>query len=223
MNGYAPYNHVQLHDDGQHGDGSANDGVFGGSLPAFPVHTQVFHYVEVRTGGDAITSVFEPNKAEAEPFTYVVRAVEAGESDIVINEVLAENRTAVQDPQGDYEDFIELYNTGDAAIDLSGMYLSDNNDNPRKFAFPAGTQIEARGYLVVWADENGKAKEGIHANFKLASSGEVVRLIDSDARGNALLDEVIFADQKPDRSTARFPSAKGGFRPAVPTPGEKNL
>ncbi len=216
---HAPFQYVELRSEGSR----PGDRVFESSLPAFPVNTQVYYYAEVRSGGESLVSVFEPRKAEAEPLTYVVRAAAPAESVVLINEVLAENRTAVEDPQGDYEDFIELYNTSDRSVSLSGMYLSDSRENPRKYAFPEGTKIAANGYLVVWADENGKAKKGLHANFKLSSKGEAVRLIDSDARGNRVLSEVVFADQKPDRSMARFPGVKGSFRSAVPTPGKKNF
>ena len=43
-----------------------------------------------------------------------------------INEFLAANDTVNQDPQGDYDDWIEIYNSGNSQIDMSGMYLTDD-------------------------------------------------------------------------------------------------
>jgi hypothetical protein len=212
---YAPFQYVALSANGE-------EGAFGGVLPAYPVNTQVFYYAEVRSGGDTMVSDFSPNKAEASPYTYTVRAAAPSDSVIVINEVLAENRTVVQDPQGDYDDFIELFNLSDEAVDLSGMFLSDVNEKPRKFAFPDGTVIDAKGYLVVWADENGKAKSGVHANFKISSKGEVIRLIDSDERGNGLLDELVLDSQKPDRSYGRSRGSDSRLGSLVPSPGAAN-
>jgi hypothetical protein len=212
---YAPFQYVALAAKGE-------EGSFEGLVPAYPVKTQVFYYAEVRSGGDTIVSDFSPNKAEASPYTYTVRAAAPIDSVVVINEVLAENRTVVQDPQGDYDDFIELFNSSDEAVDLTGMFLSDVNEKPRKFAFPEGTIIEANGYLVVWADENGKAKSGVHANFKISSKGEVLRLIDSDERGNRLLDEIVLDSQKPDRSYGWVRGSASRLGPLVPTPGAVN-
>ena len=63
---------------------------------------------------------------------------------------------------------------------ISGWYLSDNPDNPRKWVFPEGSVIAANSFLIVWANEDGKAPEGLHANFKLSSYGESVLLSSLD-------------------------------------------
>ena len=64
-----------------------------------------------------------------------------------------------------YEDWIELYNTTNGDINLSGIYLTDNPDNPTKWEFPAGTVIKASSYLTVWADEDGKNNRGSARQF----------------------------------------------------------
>src|SRR5262245_17856722 len=43
------------------------------------------------------------------------------------------------------EEFIELYNAGEADVDISGWYFSDGVS----FTFPRGTTIPRDGYLVV--------------------------------------------------------------------------
>jgi hypothetical protein len=135
---------------------------------------------------------------------------------------MASNHATMRDPQGHYDDWIELLNSSDQEVDLSGMYLTDNSDNPRKWAFPKGTTLAPGAYLIVWADEDGNANPGLHASFKLSKDGETVMLVDADGRGNALLDSVTFGKQRDDVSFGRLPDGKGAFRASQATPGGTN-
>lgn len=74
-----------------------------------------------------------------------------------INEVMASNGSTIADEDGDFEDWIELYNYGDEPVDLSGWGLSDNYDQPFKWTFPESAVIHPDEYLLVWA--SGKARE----------------------------------------------------------------
>jgi hypothetical protein len=203
-------------------DGQVNGGVFTANIPAQLAGKKIRYYVEARSGGAEMTSDFYPAHAEAKPLTFRVKAPKAGQSVLAINEVVSENQAAAKDPQGDFDDYIEIVNTSDSEIDLSGKYLTDSKKNPRKWKFPKGTKIAAGGRLVVWADEDGKAKEGLHANFKLAKGGETIQLIDSDNAGNSILDEVKFAKLGPDSAYRRLPDAKGDFSEGAATPGAAN-
>jgi hypothetical protein len=202
--------------------GQADDGVFAATIPPQLAGKKVRYYVEARSGGAEMTADFFPARAEAKPLTFRVNAPKATDSVLVINEVVAENKSVAEDPQGDFDDYIEIVNTSDSEIDLSGKYLTDNKKNPRKWRFPKGTKLAAGGRLVVWADEDGKAKEGLHANFKLAKGGETIQLIDSDNAGNSILDEVTFTKLGPDSAYRRLPDAKGDFSEGSPTPGVAN-
>jgi len=62
---------------------------------------------------------------------------------------------------------------------LTGHYLTDDPTNPHKWQFPDGTKTPAKGYLLIWADEDGSDTPGLHASFKLEKSGEQVLLIDT--------------------------------------------
>ncbi len=146
-------------------------------------------------------------------------------SPVVINELMADNDNTVPDPQGDYDDWLELHNRTDMALPLTGLYLSDKEDNPTKWAFPENTVIPANGYLIVWLDEDHddeNATEGLHANFKLSKGGETVMLVDTDARGNQVLDSVIFGEQGTDVAYGRLPNGTGEFQVIVATPGAEN-
>ncbi len=219
---WAPFQHVLMFDDGTHNKGTAGDGLYGGDIPPFPAGTQVHYYVEARSPASVGTTAFYPSKAEFGALTYRVAVPIATASPLVINELMAANQTTISDPQGRYDDWIELLNVSDQEVDLSGMYLTDQKENPRKWAFPKGTTLAPGAYLVVWADEEGHANPGLHANFKLGKDGETVMLIDSNARGNAMLDSVTFGKQKDDVAFGRMPDGKGAFRTLQATPGGTN-
>jgi hypothetical protein len=212
-----PYGQVSMQPDGQ-----AGVGVFTADIPAQLAGKKIRYYVEARSGGAEMTSDFYPAHAEAKPLTFRVKAPKTGQSVLVINEIVSENQAVAKDPQGDFDDYIEIANTSDREVDLSGKFLTDSKKNPRKWKFPKGTKIAADGRLVVWADEDSKAKEGLHANFKLAKGGETIQLIDSDNAGNSILDEVKFAKLGPDSAYRRLPDAKGPFSKGAATPGAAN-
>ena len=103
------------------------------------------------------------------------------QADVVINEVMASN--------GYYEnghawDWVELYNNGDSAEDLSGWGFTDSKKDLYKFTFPDGAKLKAGEYLTIWCTgtENKTPGKGdtFYADFKISSSGETLRLTDKD-------------------------------------------
>jgi hypothetical protein len=90
----------------------------------------------------------------------------------LINEFMASNATTIADDDGDYSDWIELYNPGDNALDLTGCYLSDDTGNPLRWQFPAGI-IQPHGFLLVWAsNKNRQSPTGeLHTNFAIGAGG----------------------------------------------------
>lgn len=216
------FSSVVMYDDGRHRDGRAGDGEFAGEIPAFPTGTKIRYYLEARAVESLGTTAFAPVSAEWGARAFRIGLSPAEPSPVVINELLALNSKSVSDPQGDFDDWIELYNRSDSAVDLSGMYLSDRADNLRKWMFPRGTNIPPRGYLVVWADEDVGEEVGLHANFKLSGNGEQLLLIDTDARGNRVLDSMEFGYQREDISYGRMPDGSGDFRSLYVSPGRSN-
>jgi len=71
---------------------------------------------------------------------------------------MASNSAIAKDPQGQYDDWIELHNPTESAIDVGGLYLTDDLENPTQWRIPGGnptaTTIPARGFLLIWADED---------------------------------------------------------------------
>ena len=143
---------------------------------------------------------------------------------LAINELIASNSSCIQDPQKQYDDWIEIHNYGADAIDIAGMYLTDNFSVPTKWLIPAGnpvaTTIPAGGYLLIWAD-NDTTDTGLHANFKLDADGEEISLFGSD--GITLIDSITFSVQSTDISYGRYPDAGEDWRLFTrPSPAAQN-
>ncbi len=143
---------------------------------------------------------------------------------LVINEVMASNSSTKADPQGQYDDWIEIYNYGDMPVDAGGLYLTDNPGNPTKWQIPANepavTTVTPQGYLLIWADGDIE-DEGLHADFKLSADGESVCLFDID--GTSLLDSITFPQLPSDVSYGRYPDAGNELDFfAAATPGATN-
>lgn len=219
---YGRFSVTQMFDDGAHGDGVANDGVFGAATTNYPAGAKVRYYVEARAGNTAKAARFSPARAELDTYNYRVALATATNSPVIINELMADNEKTAADPQGQFDDWIELRNVTDQAVDLTGHYLSDEPNSPRKWQFPNGAVIAPNGYLLVWADENGQATPGLHASFKLSSSGEELFLLDTDAKLNAVLDSVSFGQQTKDRSYGRPAASPDIWAIMTPTPGTAN-
>lgn len=212
----------QMFDDGAHGDGAAGDGVFGGATATYPAGTKVRYYIEARSANAARAARFSPARAEQDTYSYRVAITTASNSPVVINELMPSNTSAIADPQGEFDDWLELRNLTDQEVDLTGRYLSDEPNNPRKWAFPAGTTIPADAYLIVWCDEDGSASPGLHASFKLSASGESVFLTDTDANLNAILDSITFGALETDVSFGRAGNDADTWTIQAPTPGIAN-
>lgn len=197
-------------------------GSYVGSIPAYPVETKVYYYVEASAVITHGTTTFSPARAEFGAAHYIVTAPRAEEITVVINELMAANTNSITDPQGEYEDWLELHNITDKPVVLTGMYLTDKVDNLKKWEFPEDTTIPARGYLIVWLDEDGKATDGLHANFKLSRNGETVMLVDTNARNNQIVDIITFDQMETDSAIGRLPNAEGEFQVVKMTPGKQN-
>ena len=153
--------------------------------------------------------------------------IESKHNGVYITELMAKNGSTLTGPDGTSCDWIELYNTTDETVDISGCGISDDETKPYKCTFPEGTVIAPHGYLVLYCTESDV--EGyICLDFALSGSGETV--IFTNAVGG-ILDLVTFESQTKDVSWARVYGADGdfdplndlGFEPCIePTPGYPN-
>jgi len=137
---------------------------------------------------------------------------------ILINELLPKNTQYGSDQDGEYDDWIEIYNPANVDQDISGYYLTDSKKNLTKWKFPVGTTISKNSYLIVWADED-TTQVGLHTNFKLSADGENVVLLTPQLDVINLVEYPITLQEQ---SWARKPNATGDFEWSVPTFGKAN-
>jgi len=201
------FSKMQMFDDGLHNDGAAGDGIFGAELPAFPIGTYVRFYIEARANDTWKTAKFEPLGAEHDVYIYQVVTENVQGIPVVINELMPDNTNAVPDQNGEYDDWVELYNLSTEPFDLSGYYLSDKMDQLNRWQFPSGTIIPGNGYLIIWCD-NHLTQAGLHANFALSKSGEDVVLSTPDLQ---IVDAIAFPAAPANKSYARVPNGTGNF------------
>lgn len=145
--------------------------------------------------------------------------VSPSDSPIRLNEILPSNSDNCPDEVGERNDWVELFNPTDVAIDLGGYSLTDDTATPRKSVIPAGVMIEARSALLFWADATPD-QGNTHLTFKFNSKQEAVVLYDPEARQ---VDIYRWTDAYSDISFARVPDGTGDwFRCATPTCGGDN-
>ncbi|MGB0384421.1 MAG: CotH kinase family protein [Ardenticatenaceae bacterium] len=110
------------------------------------------------------------------------KASQTGEG-VVINELVADNESGLLDEDGHAEDWIELHNSSDMPVELSGWSLTDDEQHVSGWILPAVT-LPAHGYLVIFASGKDRALAGgeLHTNFTLNGSGEYLALLDADGQ-----------------------------------------
>ena len=145
---------------------------------------------------------------------------------VYISELMARNGTTTAGPNGQYPDWIELLNTTNAPVDLSGCGISDDIRKPYKFTFPQGSSIDPGQYLVLWCMV--EQMDGyISLPFNLSGSkGDAVILVD---KNGGILDMWEFGAQEKDYSLIRGYTGDGNLDvhsdfvvTDKPTPGYPN-
>lgn len=147
QNTYNPFRRIQMFDDGAHNDGTAGDGVFGVTLAIGNGNIEYYVYAENNQQGR-----FYPARAAYE-YMEIPVLTEPGE--LLINEIMAKN-ASYPDPYGELDDWVEIYNPNDYAIDIGGMYMTDSHYSDGITTWtqipanaPAITTIQPHGYLLV--------------------------------------------------------------------------
>lgn len=206
--GFAPFQQIQMFDDGNHDDGAVDDGVYGVSIDLNAIVTEYYVYAENSTIGR-----FLPRRAQKEVFQIIANVTEPTDVTIIINEFMASNTNSASDTNGDFDDWIELYNYGDEPVDMSLMFLSDSYNMLQKWQFSDATIIQPHSFLIVWAD-NEVDQGDLHASFSLSADGEAVVL---SYYSGYIIDSVSFGGQISNISMQRCPDNQDVFFMALPT------
>ncbi|MDB4573149.1 CotH kinase family protein [bacterium] len=142
----------------------------------------------------------------------------------VISEFMAANETGLQDGDGEFSDWIEIFNPTASSVDLSSYFLTEDSSDLTKWSFPP-LPLAPGERIIVFASGKGAAGPAgeIHTNFKLSAGGEYLALV--TASGSTLLQEfaptypaldedVSYGILRGDLSTSRVLG--------TPTPGQPN-
>ncbi|MBT3215962.1 MAG: lamin tail domain-containing protein [Candidatus Marinimicrobia bacterium] len=186
--------------------------------------TTVYYYIKAVDESDLVS--LEPSDAPTTTSSYTVSAEAYVPPALVINEFLASNDTCCTDEHGNFDDFIEIFNNGTEAVDIGGMYLTDDLSAPTTWQIPTrapdSTTINPGGFLLLWADK--ESEQGIlHIELKLGSGGEQIGLFSSDATNTVPIDTLTYPAQTTDISRGRNPDGSDTWEFFnIPTPGESN-
>ncbi|MCK5473379.1 MAG: lamin tail domain-containing protein, partial [Planctomycetes bacterium] len=103
------------------------------------------------------------------------------EKPLQITELVASNITGLADEDGNYCDWVEIYNRSHFDVNLDGWYLTDNDGDLTRWQFPA-VVLEPGEFLVVFASAKDRSTnpDYLHTNFRLDRQGEYLALIKSD-------------------------------------------
>ena len=203
---YDPFTRIQMFDDGLHNDGAAGDELYGVEVTIQGTEMEYYFYAENANAGR-----FSPARAEYEFYTV------SPKKGLVINEISAANNSIASDLNGDFDDWVELYNASSDPIAIGGYHLSDESGNLIKWQLPNFT-LQPGAYFIVWCD-NQTSQSGVHANFKLSANGEGLYLADDLG---FLIDQVVYPVQYADITYGRLPNGTGPFNYLQPTFGAQN-
>lgn len=202
------FTRVSMYDDGNHNDGAASDGVYGLTITMNTPSMEYYFYAENNDAG-----TFYPARAEHEFLTLRASFSEPAFSQLVLNEFMTDNSGFLDDEYNDSEDWIELYNTSTAVLNLENVYLSDDASNLLKWKFPANSAIAPDGYFVVWADDDS-LEMLYHTNFNLSKDSGKLFLT---YQNGTILDSITYGVQTSNLTYGRLPNGTGSFTQLNPT------
>lgn len=196
--------------------GSGSSVAVSGLAPETTCHVQVFEY-----NGGGEYRVYNTAPATGNPASEATLAPPPHA--LYLNEVLSSNSSNIQDEDGDFSDWVELYNAGPDPVSLQGWGLSDSYASPFKWVFGDVT-IAPGEYLVVWASSKNRPAvtngNQLHTSFAISAGGEEVILTHPDG---TRVDELEPIAIPTDVSIGRQPDGTGPWKFFdVPTPGASN-
>ena len=185
----------------------------------FESQTEDVSYGRYPDGGD--DWVFFPVPTPGVSNTWTPEAL----SGIMINEFLASNDACCTDEYDNYDDFIEFFNSGTLAVNIGGMYITDDLADAVLWQIPRSstdsTTIAEGDFLLLWADK--EPDQGIlHVNIKLSGSGEQIGLSTVFAGDTAYVDSLTYGEQASDISWGMYPDGSASWSSLNPTPGAAN-
>lgn len=178
----------------------------------------------VNTGDPSVPLDADGTRSDIGAYAYYFGPADV--SRIFINEIMADNGKTVADASGEYDDWIEIYNGSKTAVNIGGLYLTDDYSIPTLWRIPAhapdSTTIQPGKFLLLWAD--GDVAQGVlHAGLKLNAGGEKLALLKVSKDATVFVDSLTYGAQQKDVSWGRYRDGAAAWQLLVkPTPGSAN-
>ena len=149
--------------------------------------------------------------------------ISTANSGVIISEICSANTSLLEDMDGDFSDWIELYNSGDENVSLQGWSLSDSVDERNKWIFP-DLSLKPGDLQIIFASGKDRRDSGseIHTSFKISANGETLLL--SNTHGQ-VVDAIRIGSLDDDTTLGRAESTGSDwfqFQKASATPGKIN-
>lgn len=146
-------------------------------------------------------------------------------SNIYINEIVGTSQDVYPDNAGEYEDWIEIYNANDEAVDIGSLFITDDMTNPALSQIrqnePDSTTIPANGFIVLFADRD--TEQGVlHLDFKISSSDEQLAIVQLVGLDTVIIDQVSYEELEADSSYGRTTDGGDTWKNLTYTPCETN-
>lgn len=200
---------ISMYDDGNHNDGEAGDLTYGATISNMEIDNETLYQIFANDShGNVSLMPCIPISIPSEDETPL----------LFINEFMASNDNTIADENGNYGDWIELYNGSENDIWLGDKYLTDNLGSPNKWQMP-DFHLTSGGFVLFWADGNPAAGE-FHTSFKLSKDGEEIGIFTENL---TIIDEIVFGPLETDISYGR--ESDGSIDWVlfeIPTPGSSN-
>jgi len=147
-------------------------------------------------------------------------------SGLYINEFMAKNDYAFADEFGEFDDWVEIFNSNNFSIDLGGVNFIYGNSGQGISMIPLydeqSTTIEPFGFKFFWADKD--PEQGIlHMDFNISASGGTLGLGQVIDKEIHMIDSLEYNPKKPDIAFGRYPDGDVFLTELYLTPGLSNI
>ena len=220
-------------DDGTHSPSASSGRV---TLTKPTAQLELVHYDT--TGGSEVELGWIRPSLQWQLLTTIIPAAPVVRGQLLLSEFSAENEQTILDEDGAAPDWIEIWNSTNSPINLTGYHLTDRQTGSNAWTFPAWV-LNPNEFLIVFASGKDRkpaqvvvgkdnlgtpAQPRLHTNFKIEKSGGYLALTRTNGAGG--FESVTqFSSYPPQRADVSYGSsdAEGyiGYM-ETPTPGQPN-
>ena len=160
-----------------------------------------------------------PNINQITPAAPAQLPVKNASSSVSINEVCSDNKGIILDSFGKKSDWIELYNSGNSEVNLSGYGITDDPSLPFKYIIGSAT-VPAHGYLTIFASGNDiEFDNEVHTNFSISKDGEPIMLSNPEGGVISIVDVPALGTNK---TVGFYPDGSNNLNIMYGTPNSAN-